>query len=316
MFDTIVCGGGMAGLAAATWLGRYRRKTLVVDAGRRRNRFATSSHGYLCWDQAAPQDLIAAAYRDLERYDTVELREDTVTRARRAEDGFLIEVGEVKVTAKRVLLSTGVEDEFPDVAGFHDFYGKSIFHCSCCDGYEATDQRVAAIGWSPHVAGFALDLLDWGAEVVLLTDGRSFEGDETCRAALDRHDVEIVEDPVKEIVAQGDVMTGVRLQGGREVPCDKAFFSIAHKPRNELAAELGCALDEDGYVTIGEHGKTSVDGVYAAGDVTPGEQLLQVAAAQGAIAGIACAMSLRGEYPSPGGPPPGPDPQKEIEAAS
>ena len=316
MFDTIVCGGGMAGLAAATWLGRYRRGTLVADAGTQRNRVATSAHGYLCWDGATPAELVAAAHKDLERYETVEMRADPVTEVRRSGGRFVAQLDGQEIETKRLLLATGVEDELPDVRGFHDFYGKTIFHCSCCDGYEASDQRVAAIGWSPHVAGFALDLLDWGAEVVLLTDGRSFEGDASCRAALGRHDVEIIEEPVREIVARGGEMTGVRLEGGHEVSCDKAFFSIAHKPRNDLAKQLGCDLDDDGYVTIGEHGETSVDGVFAAGDVTPGEQLIQTAAAQGAIAGIACAMSLRGEYGSPGTPAPGPDPDEEIETSS
>lgn len=316
MFDTIVCGGGAAGLAAATWLGRYRRKTLVVDSGSHRNRFASSAHGYLGNDGAAPGDLVAAACKDLERYGTVELRDGAVSTAHRGEQNFVIRIDDAELETKRVLLATGVEDEFPDVAGFHDFYGKSIFHCSCCDGYEASEQRVAAIGWSPHVAGFALDLLDWGAKVVLLTTGKSFEGDEACRAALDRHEIEIIEDPVRAVTTNGTEMTGLQLEGGREIPCDKAFFSIAHRPRNALARQLGCELDDQGYVTIGGHGETSVNGVYAAGDLTPGEQLLQVAAAQGAIAGIACAMSLRGEYGSPGTPAPGPDPAEEIEAAS
>ena len=316
MLDAIVCGGGPAGLAAATWLGRYRRLSLVLDAGNHRNRFAASAHGYLGSDGATPGDLVAAASKDLERYETVEIRAGAAAGARRAERGFVVDIGDDEVATRRILLATGVEDEFPDVAGFHDFYGKTIFHCSCCDGYEASEQRVAAIGWSPHVAGFALDLLDWGAEVVLLTTGRSFEGDDACRAALRRHDIEIIEEPVRAVATNGSTMTGLELEGGREVPCDKAFFSIAHKPRNALGRALGCELDDQGYVTIGEHGETSVAGVYAAGDVTPGEQLIQVAAAQGAVAGIACAMSLRGEYGSPGTPPPGPDPDEEIEAAS
>ncbi|MDQ4095330.1 MAG: NAD(P)/FAD-dependent oxidoreductase [Actinomycetota bacterium] len=316
MEDAVVCGGGAAGLAAATWLGRYRRRTLVLDAGRQRNRFTGHAHGYLGLDGVSPQDLLDAARRDLARYDTVETRASAIDDARREGDSFVVSVAGEEIPTRRVLLATGVEDEFPDVEHFEEFYGKTIFHCSCCDGYEASDMTVAAIGWSPHAAGFALDLLDWGARVVLLTDGRTFEGDDGSRSALARHDVEMIEEPVAAVVGNGDEMQGLRLADGRLVGCERAFFSIAHKPRNDLARRLGCELDEQGYVNVGEHGETSVTGVYAAGDVTPGEQLLQTASAEGAVAGIACAMSLRGEYTGPAAPHPGPDPESEIEATS
>ena len=316
MEDAVVCGGGAAGLAAATWLGRYRRKALVLDAERQRNRYTDHAHGYLGLDRISPHELLAAARRDLAQYDTVELRTVAIDGVRRVGEAFVVSASGQEIETCRLLLATGVVDEFPDVKGFEHFYGKTIFHCSCCDGYEASDMTVAAIGWSPHVAGFALDLLDWGARVVLLTDGRTFEGDTACRSALERHDVEMIEEPVAEIVGEDHHMHGVRLADGRLVPCERAFFSIAHKPRNDLARQLGCDLDDQGYVRVGDHGETSVPGVYAAGDLTPGEQLLQTASAEGAVAGIACAMSLRGEYTSPASPGPGPDPTREIERSS
>jgi thioredoxin reductase len=315
MEDAIVCGGGAAGLSAATWLGRYRRKTLVFDGGLRRNRHTNSAHGYLGMDGVPPDELTNAALGDLRRYETVTLHEEPATSARRDGDAFVVIVDDREWRACRLLLATGVQDELPDVVNFADFYGKSVFHCSCCDGYEASDMTVAAIGWSPHVAGFALDLLDWGARVVLLTDGRTFEGDESCRAALGRHDVEMFEEPVREIVGTDGQMDGVLLRDGAMVECERAFFSIGHVPNNELARELGCEIDDLGYVRVGDHGETSVPGVFAAGDVTPGEQLIQTAAAEGAVAGIACAMSLRGEYTSPHSPAPGPDPERELEAS-
>lgn len=316
MQDAVVCGGGAAGLAAATWLGRYRRKTVVFDTQAPRNRHTEHAQGYLGLDRIAPGDLLKAAERDLARYATVDIRRQRVDDVRREGSGFVVSAGGDQIETCRVLLATGVEDELPDVAGFERFYGKTIFHCSCCDGYETSELDVAAIGWSPHVAGFALDLLDWGARVVLLTDGRTFEGDDACRSALDRHGIEMIEQSVAEVVGDGDAMTGLRLSNDRLVPCERAFFSIAHKPRTELARRLGCDIDDEGYVETDEHGETSVSGVYAAGDLTPGEQLLQTATAQGAVAGIACAMSLRGEYTSPWSPGPGPDPEKEIEARS
>jgi thioredoxin reductase len=109
-------------------------------------------------------------------------------------------------------------------------------------------------------------------------------------------------------------MTGARLGSGRVIAASMAFFSIGHRPRTELARSLGCDLDPQGYVAVDAHGATSVEGVYAAGDVTPGEQLVQTAAAEGAVAGIACAMSLRGTESRSVAPAPGPDPESELRA--
>ncbi|MFN2490181.1 MAG: NAD(P)/FAD-dependent oxidoreductase [Actinomycetota bacterium] len=315
MEDAIVCGGGPAGLAAALWLGRYRRKTVVLDDGRQRNLAAHSSHGYLTRDGVHPDELLELARRELETYDTVRIVPARAeVAARRAED-FVVTAAGVDHVGHRVLLATGVKDALPDIPGFGDLYGRSIFHCSCCDGFEARGRNVIAIGWGEHAAGFAIDLLEWGASVTLVTHGRSFEGDGACSTALHRTGIELLEEEVHELQSRRGAMTGARLGSGRILPATMAFFSIAHEPRSGLGQMLGCALDDGGYVVVGPHGDTSVQGVYAAGDVTPGEQLIQTAAAEGAIAGIACAMSLRATGSRSEAPEPGPDPRKELDAA-
>lgn len=310
--DVVVCGGGPAGLAAATWLGRYRRKTVLLDEGRQRNLPAVASHGYLTRDRAAPGELVAAARRDLESYPWVELEEKSALRVHTDDELFVVESADRVYRAARLILATGVEDIFPDLPRFQQLYGTSIFHCSCCDGYESEGQDLVAIGWSQNSAGFALDLLTWGASVTLVTNGESFEGDEAAREALARNSIELVEDQVVDIEEQDGRLKAVHLASGRAIEATRAFFSIAHRPRNALAQMLGCELVAEGYVKVGPHGETSVEGVYAAGDLVPGEQLVQAAAAQGAVAGIACGMSLRGS-PSPADSPyPGPDPAEEL----
>ena len=308
----IVCGGGPAGLSAAMWLGRYRRKTLLVDSGAQRNLPAQQSHGYLTRDGSSPRELIDAARADVARYPTVSTLEGAVTELRRESDVFVAVVEGREHTAQRVVFATGVEDAFPDVPGFRELYGRAIFHCPCCDGYEARDRDVLAIGWGEHVAGYSLDLLDWGARVTVVTHGERWQADETCASALGRHEVAVFEERIARFDTEGAKMTGVTLDSGDFIPASMAFFSIAHRPRTELARGLGCDIDEDGYLSVDSHGQTSVPGVYAAGDVIPGEQLVQVAAAKGAVAGIACAMSLRGEGSPPGAPDPGPDPHTEL----
>jgi thioredoxin reductase len=314
--DVVVVGGGVGGLSAAMWLGRYRRSTLVVDAGEQRNAPATTSHGYLTRDGVSPGQFLELARRDATAYESVRLESGEVTSLERTGSDFDVAIGENHVTSHRVLLASGVVDVHPDIPGFEVLYGRAVFHCSCCDGFEARDRDVIAIGWGEHTAGYAIDLLEWGGRVTLVTNGETFEGDEACRIALDRNNIEIVEEKVVELQREGTAMTAARLESGRIIPGTMAFFSIAHRPRVSLARGLGCDIDDEGYIVVDDHGRTSVDGVYAVGDVTPGEQLVQVSAAAGAVAGIACAMSLRGIESGSRAPHPGPDPDGELEAAT
>ncbi len=314
MEDVVVVGGGPAGLSAALWLGRYRRRTLVVDAGKGRNRFATAAHGYLGSDGWHPEKIREAGRADVERYDSVRLLASQVDQiARTKNDEFEIVTPEGTFVGRRVLLASGVSDVTPNIPGFDELYGRHIFHCSCCDGFESSDQDVLAIGWGEHAAGYALDLLDWGARVTLVTNGEEFEGDRSSKTALQRHQIEVIEERVIDFRVKEGRMVAAVVESGRIIPATRAFFSIKHEPRNSLAKRLGCEVDEMGYVKVGPHGETSVEGVYAAGDLTPGEQLVQTATAEGAVAGIACAMSLRGAgAAAPDVPDPGPDPEAEL----
>ncbi|MFP5320089.1 MAG: NAD(P)/FAD-dependent oxidoreductase [Acidimicrobiia bacterium] len=314
--DAVVVGGGPAGLSAAAWLARHRRRVALVDGGRRRNRWVEQTHGYLGLDPVDPAHLMDRARAGLLAYPTAEICVGEAVAAEIRPDGtFGLSTTAGDLVARRLVLATGVEDSFPEVDGFFDHYGASVFHCPTCDGYEARDRRVVAFGWSEHVAGFALDLLDWAASVTVVTDGSRFQGDAACRAALERHDVAVLEDDAVALLGRRGALEGVRLRGGETVPCELAFFSIAHRPRTELAVFLGCALTGEGCIVVDEDQQTTVAGVYACGDVVPGLQIVQVAAAQGAVAGVRCALSLRGEPAGPDAPEPGPDAGAELGAA-
>ena len=295
-YDAIVVGGGPAGLSAGLWLARYRKRVLVVDSGEQRNRWVEHAHGYLGSDPVAPGDLVSRARSQLLTYDEAALREGRARRARREEDGsFTVDVDGEELSARRIVLALGVEDRFPEVEHFFDHYGASVFHCPTCDGYEARDRSVVVFGWSQQVTGFALTLLGWAAGVTVVTDGRRFEGDARHRLELEANDVPVLEEEAVELLGERGRLEGVRFASGQHLACELAFFSIAHEPRTELAEALGCALTEEGCIEVDDEGATSVEGVYAAGDVTPGLQLLQVAAAKGTVAGVGCAQSL----PSP-----------------
>ncbi|MGH2687100.1 MAG: NAD(P)/FAD-dependent oxidoreductase [Actinomycetota bacterium] len=310
-WDAIVIGGGPAGLSAATWLARYRRKVLVLDSEQHRNRDVVEGHGYFGLGDFSPAELLEQGRKHVSAYPTAELRRARVATARtHGTERFTLTLDDGdELHARRLVLATGVRDELPDIPGFVEHYGASAFHCPTCDGYEAREQRVLVVGWSELVAGFALNLLDWARTVTVVTDGRRFEGDDEQRWVLAEEGVELLEDEVVELVGVRGALEGARLRGGRAVDCELVFFTIAHNQSSDLADQLGCQRSpENDCVVVDENNETSVAGVYAAGDMTPGMQLVQIAAAKGATAGITCAQSIRGEPPAPGAPEPGPDP--------
>ena len=307
--DAVVVGGGAGGLAAATWLARYRRSVVVVDSGAYRAASVESSHGYLGRDPQAPMDLLERGRSELLAYPTASLRRGRVDDLVRREDGlFDVHLDDGGLLAHRVVLATGVVDALPAVAGAAEHYGASLFHCPACDGYEARDRDVVALGWDRRLVGFATTLLNWAASVTVVTNGMRFEGDDDCREVLAGNGVELVEEDATELMGTRGDLRGVRLGSGRELAASLVFFSVAHQPRTALAAALGCALDAEGYVLVDGEGASSVPGVYAAGDVTPGLQLVQVAAATGAVAGVGCAQSFFGDRSAPTSPDPAPDP--------
>lgn len=314
--DAVVVGGGPAGLAAATWLARYRRDVVVVDAGDQRARRVEWSHGYLGRDPQRPLDLIAVAREQLLGYPTASAADGEVVSVQREGDRFRLGLRDGReLAALRVVLATGVIDACPDLDGFEEHYGASAFHCPACDGYDAEGRDVVAYGWDERLVGFAASLLNWARSVTVLTSGRRFAGDETCLDVLARHEIEVVETPAVRMLGERGRLEGVELADGRVVPAGLLFFSVEHAPRVTLAEQLGCRVDSEGYVEVDANGATSVEGVYAAGDVVPGLQLVQVAAAQGTAAGIAAARSLHGTAGSPLSPPPAPDAPREVDAA-
>lgn len=294
--DVLVVGGGPAGLSAATWLGRYQRSTLVVDAGAPRNRSAELAHGLLGRDPVSPEALLTDARTGLSQYRQVLLHQGIVGAVHRREGGLFHATidGTHEITATRLVLATGVRDRYPQINGFGEHYGTDVHHCPACDGYTARGRDVIVLGTGPQVPAFASELLDWAETVRLITDTADPAYDQAQRVPLHENGIEVVEGIAEALVGEPGALQGVRLADGELVEGTRVFFSYAHYPTNSLAAELGCDLDDDGQILINTFHLTSIAGVYAAGDITSGLQLVPIAIGQGAAAGVACATSLRG----------------------
>jgi thioredoxin reductase len=304
--DALVVGGGPAGLSAATWLGRHRRRTLVVDAGDHRNRRTGAVHGVLGRDPVAPARFRDDALADLARYPHVELRRGTVTAIGRGPLGFTAEVDGTAVTASRIVLATGVRDRLPDVDGIEEHYGAGVQHCPTCEGFEARDRPVVVLGWGAHVPAFATELLDWASDVAIVCHGQRPDVTPDQLDRLREVGISIVDDHVARLVGPRGGLRAVRLRDGRELPAAMVFFSIGHDANVDLAVALGCELTTEGVVAVDADQRTTVAGVYAAGDVTPGMQLVNVALGEGTVAGVACARSLHGRPTARGAPPAAP----------
>ena len=299
VWDAAVVGGGPAGLSAATWLARYRRRVVVLDSEEYRNRWVDNAHGYLGSDPIPPAELRQRSTEQLTRYRCAERRAPVrVLRASGSLGRFDLDLDDgSRLAARRLVLATGVQDAFPVIERFFDFYGADVFHCASCDGYEAENRDVVVFGWGAHVADFALGLLEWAASVTVVTDGHAFEAGDTERVRLGRYGIDVIEDDAIALDGQRGALEAVVLRSGRRLRCELGFFSVAHHPVNDLAQQLGCELEAIGCIVVDAHGETSVPGVYAAGDITPGVQLVATAVADGATAGIACARTLTIDRP-------------------
>ena len=281
--DVVIVGGGPAGLSAALMLGRCRRRVVVVDAGEHRNRRAHAVHGYLSRDGAAPLDILRAAQSELMRYATVELRSGIVTDVAGARGAFTVHTANGgTIEARCVLLATGVIDVVPGIAGLPELFGRSVHHCSHCDGYEYAGRPIGVYGQAGPGTEAALAMLAWSEDLVLFTDGRPLAADDRLRCL--RLGVTVRDERIVRLDGQDGRLERIVLADGSMVARAALFLVAGQREQSDLAKHLGCLINADGVVIADEHAQTSVPGVYIAGDASTGEQLVVVAAAQGAIA--------------------------------
>ena len=294
-YDVVVVGGSFAGLAAALQLARARRRVLVVDAGRPRNRFTRASHGFLGQDGRAPAEIMDTARAQVLAYPTAEFVADEVTHARAIEDGFQLTLASGStITARRLILATGVADEFPDVAGVRERWAVSVLHCPYCHGYEVADRRFGVLAVGETAVHQALLVRDWSADVTLFLNG-AMHPDAEQRAQLAARGVRIEERPVAGLAGEGAELSGVRLTDGEVIGMDALFIQPRTRLASPLAEQLGCGT-EDGQagpiIRTDAQKETSVPGVFAAGDAARSFANATLAAGDGVIAGMAAHRSL------------------------
>lgn len=295
LYDVLIAGAGPAGLSAALALGRARKRVLLCDFGPRRNQAAEHIHNFVTRDGTPPDEFRAVARAQLAAYPNVELRAAALAAIGGGRGAFEVELAGERVRARRVLLCTGLIDELPALPGFRALWGRSIFQCPYCHGWEVQGLRWAylAPGLEP-LQHFPFILRAWTRHVVVLTAG-AFEVPVELRARLDAAGIVLDSRPVLGLAADGGKLRHVDMASGEPLACDVLF---AHPPQRQVdvVQSLGLALDEQGCVRVDPMTReTSLPGVFAAGDLTTRMQGAVFAAAGGMHAAVMINAELTSE---------------------
>lgn len=293
MYDVIIVGAGPAGLSAALILGRCRRSVLICDTGQPRNRASHALHGYLTRDGIPPREFLAIGRRELSQYDTIEFRDIAVESAAcTPEGGFEVTLaGGARLASRKLLLATGVSDNVPPLEGIEDLYGRSVFHCPYCDGWELRDQPLAIYGRGSRGLGLSLEMTAWSRDLVLCTDGPS-EIDERGRERLQRNGIAVREERIARLEGQDGILERIVFAEGDPLPRRALFFTTGQSQQSALAITLGCELNEKGTVRTGKYETTHLGGLFVAGDASRAVQWVIVAASEGAEAAFAINTDL------------------------
>jgi thioredoxin reductase len=292
-FDVVVIGGGAAGLSAALVLSRARRRVAIVDTGEPRNAPAAHMHGYLSRDGLAPAELLRLGREEVTGYGArlVDARVADVRRTGDAVPRFEVRlVDGDTLLGRRVLVATGLRDMLPDIPGVRERWGRDLLHCPYCHGYEVRDQPLGVIGATAEAVAHALLVRQWSPDVVVLTHTDHLAADH--REALLARAIRVVDGRVARLVVEDDRLTGVELADGHVVPRTAVFVRPTMNPDNGLLMGLGSDLDPNGWVVTDATGRTSVPGVWVAGNVANPRAQVITAAGEGSAAAIALNADL------------------------
>ncbi len=289
-YDVVIVGGGPAGLSAALVLGRSCRKVLVCDEGKPRNRTSPAVHGFFSRDGISPADLLKAGREQLRPY-AVDWRDAGVTDAERMGVGFRVEIrGGWAVTARKLILATGMKDDLPDIEGLPALWGTGVLHCPYCHGWEVRGRPWAFLARGEQAVEWGVELLGWTADLTLCSDGPLGLTDAGRRTLMDRG-VVVREERIVRLEGEEGVLKAIVLDGGERLELGVLFVRTTMVQRSTLPEKLGCKLaSADGgfkdAVEADPFGATSVPGLYVVGDASRGVPFVSTAVSDGVLAAV------------------------------
>lgn len=282
--EIIIVGGGLAGLSAAIYLGRAERDTLVIDSGKSMAKWEPDVQNYLGFpDGIAGEELIRRGHQQAVRYETKFIDDEIIT-ATKEQGGFVMEGSRNDYRAKRLLMATGIFHLPPEIEGVSDCLGHSMFFCKDCDGYRVRGKQIAIYGWSNEAVEYALGMLFYSSLVFIVTGGKKIRWDNQHADWSEEYKIPVYQQKIARVGREGCQVRTLELEGGMELRCEALFTTRGDIYFNKLAKELGAKLDEEGEIIVDLCLRTTIEGLYAAGCVTPANCQMIIAAGQGATA--------------------------------
>lgn len=284
-FEVIIIGGSYSGLSAAMSLARSLRSVLIIDSEKPCNRQTPHSHNFITQDGHTPKQIAETARQQVLSYDTVTFHHGLVIHGEKTANGFSVktEAGNL-FTAKKLLIATGVRDLIPANKGFADCWGISVLHCPYCHGYEVHGKPIGLLGNGNIGFEFCKLISNWTKDLTLFTDGKSTLTEEQVKK-INQHNIKIVEKEIAEFIHENGYVKYVLFKDGSQQDVTALFARVPFEQHCTLPAQLGCEITEDGYIKIDDFNKTSVAGMYAAGDNSYMMRAVAAAVAAGSKAG-------------------------------
>jgi thioredoxin reductase len=284
-FDVIIVGGSYAGLSAAMALGRSLRNVLIIDSGMPCNRQTPHSHNFIMHDGEPPKQISEAAKQQVLQYKTVRFHNGLATRAARTDNGFTVETetGD-SFQSRKLLFATGLIDLMPGIKGFSECWGISVLHCPYCHGYEVRHQSLGVFANGDIAFEFTKFIYHWSNNLVLFTNGKStLTAEQTIK--LTEYNIAVNEKEITGIDHTKGYISNLCFSDGTTHPLHALFARVGFKQHTSLPQELGCALNEQGFLQIDDFQRTTIPGIYAAGDNTTMFRSVSGAIAAGTKAG-------------------------------
>jgi thioredoxin reductase (NADPH) len=293
MWEAVIVGGGLAGLSAAVYLGRSRRRTLLVDAGESMARWEPVVENYLGFpDGLSGQSLLNRGREQVRKFG-VHRSADRILRVWKVEDGFELEAEHSGLCrSKRVLLATGLTHLLPDIPGAEVCLGRSVLFCKDCDAFRVRGKRIVVYGRRNEAARYALAMLAFSSAVTIVTDGRNPSWDPAWQQSIEEYGVPVCREPVKAFMHRDGALEAVLFRDGGMSAAEALFATRGDVYHTALAEGLGAAEDEEGQLIVDADMRTTVAGLYAAGCVTTANCQMIIAAGQGATAAQAIDRDL------------------------